>query len=85
MKRAAKFAFGSFLVGSALALSFVPAAAYITCNGGECWHSRQSYVYPPEAKVLVHPDDWRWRPEEHYVWHEHEGRGYWENGTWREF
>jgi hypothetical protein len=37
--------------------------------------TRDAYEYPAAARVVVHPDDWRWGPREHYSWREHEGRG----------
>jgi hypothetical protein len=33
--------------------------------------------------VTVHPDDWA--PDEHYVWREHDGQGYWHGDEWREW
>jgi len=65
-----------------LALSTVNASAAIVCNGNVCWHAREAYEYPPEARVVVHPDDWRWGPGERFVWREHEGRGYWRDNRW---
>jgi hypothetical protein len=35
--------------------------------------------------VIIHPDDWRWKEGENYKWREHEGRGYWNHGTWNDF
>jgi hypothetical protein len=37
-----------------------------------------------KANVVVHPNDWRWGPQEHYSWREHEGRGYWRGDRWME-
>src|SRR5215471_2869072 len=31
------------------------------------------------------PDDWRWDRGEHFVWREHEGRGYWRGDRWMEW
>ncbi|MBV8976574.1 MAG: hypothetical protein JO261_12480 [Alphaproteobacteria bacterium] len=63
------------------------ASAMIVCNReGECWHVRgHRYEYRPEFGLVVHPDSWRWRAHERFVWREHEGRGYWRNGVWVEF
>jgi hypothetical protein len=65
------------LAGSAFA-----ASAAVVCSGAVCWHTHEAYDYPPGADVVVHPDDWRWGPHEHFVFHEHEGRGYWRGGHW---
>ena len=72
------------LVGvSALALTATAAPAEIVCNReGECWHAREHAEYKPEFGVRVHPDDWKWKENEHNKWREHEGRGYWHNGIW---
>ncbi len=68
-----------------LALSTLGASAEIACNGGVCWHTHARYDYPPSAGVLIHPDNWRWGPTEHYSWREHEGRGYWHGDHWMEW
>ena len=39
-------------------------------------------TYPPEAKVIIHDDNWRWGPSERFVFREHEGRGYWRGDRW---
>ena len=62
------------------------AQAAIVCNReGECWHVKNRYAYRNEWGLVVHPDGWRWRRHEHFIWREHEGRGYWRNGVWIEF
>ncbi len=68
-----------------LALSAASASAAIVCSGNVCWHTHESYAYPPEARVIVHPDGWRWGPRERFSWREHEGRGYWRRGDWVEW
>ena len=75
------------LLGAAtIALTATSASAYIACNReGECWHVANQYAYHPEFGIVVHPDGWRWRRHDHFVWHEHEGRGYWHNGIWLTF
>jgi hypothetical protein len=78
---------GKTLLGAAaaaglLAFSAASASAAIACNGNICWHTQEAYAYPPTARVVVHPDDWRWGPKEHFAWREHPGRGYWRNGRW---
>jgi hypothetical protein len=67
----------------ALALSAVNSQAAIVCAGAVCRHTHEAYKYPPDARVIVHPDTWRWRPGEHFTWYP--GRGYWRPGdhfTW---
>ena len=62
------------------------ASAAIACNReGECWHVRSHYAYRPEFGVVVHENNWRWGANDHYVWREHPGRGYWRNGVWIRF
>ena len=36
----------------------------------------------PWSKVVVHEDDWKWGPHEHFAFREHEGRGYWRGSRW---
>ena len=46
-----------------LALSSLNASAAIVCNSdGDCWHAHKEYTYPPTARVVIHPDTWRWGP-----------------------
>ena len=75
------------LLGAAvLAMSSAGAAARIVCNEeGDCWHVQTEYKYPAEQRIIIHPDDWRWKQGENYKWREHEGRGYWEHGSWKDF
>ena len=70
---------------AALGLSTAGASAAIVCAGNDCWHTHEAYTYPPGARVIIHPDNWQWGPADHYVWHEHEGRGYWNGDSWIEF
>jgi hypothetical protein len=71
---------------TALMASTVGASAAIACNAaGECWHVKARYAYRPEFGVVVHENNWRWGPNEHFVWREHPGRGYWRNGVWIRF
>jgi hypothetical protein len=70
---------------SILAFSAVSASAEIVCSGDVCWHVNERYEYPPAARVIIHPDDWRWGPSERYTWREHEGRGYWNGERWSEW
>ena len=75
------------LLGSVpLAFAIDTASAEIVCNeDGDCWHTHESYHYKPEFGLAVHPDDWKWKEGEHHAWREHEGRGYWHGGQWKEF
>jgi hypothetical protein len=66
----------------ALAASALSASAAIICSGPSCWQVREAYSYPREAGVVVHPDNWRWGPNEHFTWREQEGRGYWRGDKW---
>ena len=68
-----------------LAGSAVSASAAIACTGDVCWHTHEHYTYPPESKVIIHEDNWRWGPNEHYTFREHEGRGYWHGDHWTEW
>jgi hypothetical protein len=66
-----------------LGLTSLSASAAIVCNNeGACWHVKRQFAYPPTARIIIHPDTWRWGPGEHFVWKEHEGPGYWRGGTW---
>jgi len=76
---------GAVLGASVLAASTANVSAAIACRGNVCWHTHERYEYPSEARVIIHPDDWRWRRHERYVWREHEGRGYWRGGRWMEW
>ena len=69
-----------------LAFSSLNASARIVCNSdGDCWRSHEDFAFPPGVHVEIHPDNWRWKDGEHFVWKEHEGRGYWRNGHWETF
>jgi hypothetical protein len=85
MKSLSKIALGAMVSASLLALSAASASAAIVCSGDVCWHTHESYRYPGEAHVIIHPDGWRWGPTERYSWREHEGRGYWHGGDWRDW
>jgi hypothetical protein len=80
-----KFLIGGAIGTSVLALSAVSASAAVVCSGNVCWHTHETYTYPPGARVIVHPDNWSWGPSEHFSWREHEGRGYWNGDNWTEF
>jgi hypothetical protein len=76
---------GAAIGAGMLALTMANASAAIVCSGPVCWHAHEAYDYPPDARVVVHPDDWRWDRGEHFVWREHEGRGYWRGDRWMEW
>src|SRR6516164_5394933 len=55
-----------------LAGSAVGASAAIVCSGNVCWHTHETYSYPPDARIVIHEDNWRGGPEDKYVFREHE-------------
>ena len=65
-----------------LAFSSLSTSAAIGKNAGDCSHTHEVYTYPPGARVEIDPDNWHWRHGKHFAWKEHEGRGYWRDGTW---
>jgi len=73
---------GTALAAGALAFVSTTASAAIVCSGNVCWHVTERYDYPPEAKVTIYEDSWRWSPHEKYRWREREGRGYWRDDRW---
>ena len=76
----------AILAAGAMAVTSSAASADVVCNSaGECWHTHDTYKYDPAFGVVVHPNDWKWGPADHYRWHEHEGRGYWRDGVWVTF
>jgi hypothetical protein len=79
-----KIALGVTLGVGALAMSSASVSA-VVCRDNVCWHTTDRYEYPAESRVIIHPDNWRWRDHEHYVWREHEGRGYWRGRRWMEW
>jgi hypothetical protein len=85
MRLLGKATLGAALGACALVASAITASAEIACNGNVCWHTSERYGYPPEARIIVHPDGWRWGAHERYVWREHEGRGYWHGRSWKEW
>lgn len=83
MKRMSRILAGIAIGAGLFAISAVSASAAIVCSGNVCWHTHEAYRYPPEARIIVHDDNWRWGPNEHYTFREHEGRRYWRGGAWR--
>jgi len=80
-----KMLLGAALGAGALAFSAASASAAIVCSGNVCWHVHETYEYPAEAHVIVHPDTWHWGAGERYTFREHEGRGYWSGDRWRDW
>lgn len=71
--------------GVALTSWTIGASAAVVCNeDGDCWHTTSTYTYPSDAGVVVHPEGWMWGSNEKHKWHEHEGKGYWRKGEWRD-
>lgn len=86
MKTLRNLSVAALLGIGAMALASNSASARIVCNeDGDCWHVRQHYEYRPGFKLVIHPDNWRWGDHDRYRWREHEGRGYWQGGSWVEF
>jgi hypothetical protein len=83
MKLLSKTLAGAAFSAGVLALSAMSASAAVVCSGNVCWHTHEAYDYPPSARIVVHEDNWHWGPSEHYVFREHDGRGYWAGDTWR--
>jgi hypothetical protein len=80
MKALSKVLVGGMLGASVLAFSPVSASADIVCVTVVCWHTHERYVYPPDARVVVHEDTWKAEPTVKF--REHEGRGYWKGDVW---
>lgn len=80
MKLLGKTALSAAIGAGLLAVSSISASAAIVCSGDVCWHTHAAYHYPPDSKVIIHEDNWR--PRGHFVFREHEGRGYWRGDTW---
>ncbi len=76
----------ALLLGSVVAAGAVQAAnARVACNAeGDCWHVAGNWAFEPGFGVKVYGDDWKWKTGENYRWREHEGHGYWRQGTWIE-
>jgi hypothetical protein len=77
-----KTLFGTIMGAGVLALTMASASAAIVCSGNVCWHVKDRYEYPPDARVTFHDDSWKWGPSDKYEWREHEGRGYWHGDKW---
>ena len=53
------------LTAGVLAFGATSASAAIVCNEqGDCWKTKEKYAYPPDARVRIYADDWKWGPNE---------------------
>jgi hypothetical protein len=85
MTSLSKTLLGAAMGAGVLAFSTMTASAAIVCSSDVCWHTQSRYDYPSGARIVVHPDNWRWGPREHFRFREHEGRGYWRGERWIEW
>jgi len=86
MTNLSKIAAATLFGLATLTLVATTASAAIVCNAeGYCWHVRRHFHYLPAWGLVVHPNSWRWGPNERYVWREHRGRGYWRGRVWVRF
>jgi hypothetical protein len=46
---------------------------------------RRLLAHASSFGLTIHPDGWKWKEGERHTWREHEGRGYWKGGEWKEF
>jgi hypothetical protein len=73
---------GAVMGAGVLAWTMASASAAIVCSGNVCWHVKEKYEYPPEGRVTIHDDNWKWGPSDKYEFREREGRGYWREDKW---
>jgi hypothetical protein len=85
MKLLSKTVASAAIGAGLLAASTMSASAAIACRDNVCWHTHETYAYPPDAGVVIHRDNWRCGPRDKYAFHEHEGRGYWHGDRWIEW
>ena len=66
-----------------LALTASGASAAVVCNDeGDCWKVKDQYEYPPEVRLHVYDDAWKWEGDK-YRWRDPgTGRGYYRGGVW---
>lgn len=83
MASLSKYLIGAAMGASVLAFSAASASADVACVGPVCWHTHETYEYPPSAGVVVHEDAWKAEPG--VTFREHEGRGYWKGDRWTEW
>ena len=64
MTSLSKTLFGAGVAAGVAAFSVVNASASDCMHRhGLLAHAFEAYDYPPDARVIVHPDDWRWGAE----------------------
>ena len=87
MRPLSKLLLGAAAGAGVLAFSTLGATAAIVCSEDVCWHTTTTHEYPADARVVVHPDNWSWGPNERFRWREppREGRGYWRGERWVDF
>ena len=86
MKTITKLAAAALLSVATVAVTASSASAYVACNReGECWHVRDRYDYHQNTASSFIRTTGAGARNEHYRWHEHQGRGYWRNGIWITF
>jgi hypothetical protein len=80
-----KMLLGTAIGVGILGLSAAGASAAVVCSGNVCWHTTERYEYPPEARIVVHEDDWKPHADARITFREHVGRGYWHEDKWKEW
>lgn len=70
---------------AALAFTTTAASAKVVCNeDGDCWRVKTYREYPPEVKLRVYDDNWKWADgdRDRYRWreHDHDRHGYYRSG-----
>jgi hypothetical protein len=78
-----KILIGAAIGAGLLACSALSASAAVVCSDNVCWHTTETYEYPPTARVTIHEDTWRAGPD--IKFREHKGRGYWAGDVWTDF
>ena len=56
MSSLSKKLLGTALGAGVLALTTLSASAAIVCSGNVCWHVKERYEYPLEARVTIHEE-----------------------------
>ena len=82
------FGAAALAVLGTLALSTGASAAIVCNEEGDCWKVKERHTYPPDVRLKVYEDDWKWadvdRPK--YRWRDPgEKRGFWRGGVWVTF
>ena len=81
-----KITFAALMGVGALALMGGSASARTVCNeDGDCWHATTDYDYQPAFGLTIHQTTGNGRRARSMPWREHEGKGYWKGGSWKEF